>query len=118
MNPGQLLEVCVTYVEQSCLVQHGGHPAESVAGGAGICENVSLVVAVLAVTVLTVQGDLPLLAPVVPAGMLALGWKAASGIRGGIENREVMAKSIEATLGIHTIGCIWLAGCALFSIWF
>jgi len=74
--------------------------------------------AVLAITVLTVQGNLPLLAPLVPAGLLALGWKAASGIRGGIENREVMAKSIEATLGIHTIGCIWLAGCALFSIWF
>jgi hypothetical protein len=67
---------------------------------------------------LTVQGNLPLLAPLVPIGLLALGWKASSGIRGGIENREVMAKSIEATLGIHTIGCIWLAGCALFSIWF
>ena len=74
--------------------------------------------AVLAITVLTVRGNLPLLAPLVPVGLLALGWKAASGIRGGIENREVMAKSIEATLGIHTIGCIWLAGCALFSIWF
>ena len=74
--------------------------------------------AVLAITVLTVQGNLPLLAPLVPVGLLALGWNAASGIRGGIENREVMAKSIEATLGIHTIGCIWLAGCALFSIWF
>jgi 1,4-dihydroxy-2-naphthoate octaprenyltransferase len=76
------------------------------------------VVAVLTITALTVQGNLPLLAPLVPIGLLALGWKAASGIRGGIENREVMAKSIEATLGIHTIGCIWLAGCALFSIWF
>ena len=74
--------------------------------------------AVLAITVLTVRGNLPLLAPLVPIGLLALGWNAASGIRGGIENREVMAKSIEATLGIHTIGCIWLAGCALFSIWF
>ena len=75
-------------------------------------------VAVTAVVVLTAQGNLPLLAPLVPVGLLALGWKAATGIRGGIENREAMTKSIEATLGIHTIGCIWLAGCALFSIWF
>jgi len=75
-------------------------------------------VAVLAIIVLTVNGNLPLLAPLVPLGLLALGWKAATGIRGGVDEREVMAKSIEATLGIHTIGCIWLAGCALFSIWF
>ena len=74
--------------------------------------------AVVAISVLTVKGSLPLLAPLVPVGLLALGWKAATGIRGGIEDREVMAKSIEATLGIHTIGCIWLAGCALFSICF
>ena len=74
--------------------------------------------AVVAISVLTVKGSLPLLAPLVPVGLLALGWKAATGIRGGIEDREVIAKSIEATLGIHTIGCIWLAGCALFSIWF
>ena len=74
--------------------------------------------AVVAISVLTVKGSLPVLAPLVPVGLLALGWKAATGIRGGIEDREVMAKSIEATLGIHTIGCIWLAGCALFSIWF
>jgi 1,4-dihydroxy-2-naphthoate octaprenyltransferase len=75
-------------------------------------------VAVAAIVLLTAQGNLPLLAPLVPIGLLALGWKAATGIRGGIENREAMTKSIEATLGIHTIGCIWLAGCALFSIWF
>lgn len=75
-------------------------------------------VAVAVVILLTVQGNLPLLAPVVPIGLLALGWKAARGIRGGVEDREVLAQSIEATLGIHTIGCIWLAGCALFSIWF
>jgi 1,4-dihydroxy-2-naphthoate octaprenyltransferase len=75
-------------------------------------------VAVAAIVLLSAQGNLPLLAPLVPIGLLALGWKAATGIRGGIENREAMTKSIEATLGIHTIGCIWLASCALFSIWF
>ena len=71
-----------------------------------------------AVTLLTVQGHLPLLAPLVPIGLLVLAWKASTGIRGGIENRETMAQSIEATLGIHTIGCLWLAGCALFALWF
>jgi len=76
------------------------------------------VVAAAIVVLLTVQGHLPLLAPLVPLGLLALGWKAASGIRGGIEHRETLAKSIEATLGVHTVGCIWLAGCALFALWF
>lgn len=74
--------------------------------------------AAAAIVYLTVVGQLPLLAPLVPVGLLALAWKASTGIRGGIENREAMTKSIEATLGIHTIGCLWLAGCALFSIWF
>ncbi len=74
--------------------------------------------AAIAVGVLALQGQLPLLAPLVPVGLLILAWKASNGIRGGVEDREVMAKSIEATLGIHTVGCIWLAGCALFSIWF
>lgn len=76
------------------------------------------VVAAGVVTLLAVQGHLPMLAPLVPLGLLALAWKAATGIRGGIENRETMAQSIEATLGIHTIGCLWLAGCALFALWF
>ncbi len=70
------------------------------------------------VALLTVQEQLPLLAPVAPAGLLVLAFKAAQGIRGGMDNREAMTKSIEATLGIHTIGCLWLAGCALFGVWF
>jgi len=76
------------------------------------------VLAAATVIVLAVQGALPLLAPLVPIGLLALGWKAAAGIRGGMDDRDTMTKSIEATLGIHTIGCIWLAGCALFALWF
>ena len=74
--------------------------------------------AVVAIGWLTYAGAIPLLAPLVPLGLLALGWKSASGIRGGMDNREAMAKSIEGTLGIHTIGCIWIAGCALFALWF
>ena len=47
-------------------------------------------VAALAIVVLTVKGNLPLLAPLVPLGLLALGWKAATGFRGGVEEREVV----------------------------
>ena len=76
------------------------------------------VAAVVAIGWLTYVGALPLLAPLVPLGLLALGWKSATGIRGGMDDREAMTKSIEGTLGIHTIGCIWIAGCALFALWF
>jgi len=63
---------------------------------------------------LTVDGGLPLLAPLVPIGLLALAIKAASAIRTGIEQRDPMTRAIESTLGIHTIGSVWLAGCMLF----
>lgn len=76
------------------------------------------IVAALFVTILAVGGDLPLLAPLVPFALLVLAWRAAAGIRGGMDDRDAMTKSIEATLGIHTIGCIWLTGCALFALWF
>ncbi len=76
------------------------------------------VTAVGAIGWLTYAGELPLLAPLVPLGLLALGWKSANGIRGGMDDREAMTKAIEGTLGIHTIGCIWIAGCALFALWF
>lgn len=74
--------------------------------------------AAAAVGALALRGQLPLLAPLVPFGLLILAWQAARGIRRGMVDRETMAKSIEATLGIHTIGCLWLAGCALFALWF
>ena len=76
------------------------------------------VAAVVAIGWLTYLGALPLLTPLVPLALLALGWKSASGIRGGMDDREAMTKAIEGTLGIHTIGCIWIAGCALFALWF
>jgi 1,4-dihydroxy-2-naphthoate octaprenyltransferase len=76
------------------------------------------IVAALAVVFLAVRGQLPMLAPLVPVGLLVLAFKAAAGIRGGVENRDAMTQSIEATLGIHTIGCLWLAGCALYGVWF
>lgn len=73
--------------------------------------------AAIFVAVLTAQGHLPLLSPLVPLGLLILAWKAGSAIRIGIADREKMTQAIEATLGIHTIGCIWLTACALFALW-
>ena len=63
---------------------------------------------------LTVRGGLPLLAPIVPVALMALAWKASQAIRHGIADRPGMTKAIEMTLGIQTIGTIWLVGCVLF----
>jgi len=73
--------------------------------------------ALVIIVVLTVQGHLPLLAPLVPAGLMALAWRATIAIKSGIEDRGSMTQAIESTLAIHTVGCLWLAGCALFSFW-
>jgi hypothetical protein len=59
---------------------------------------------------------LPMLAPLVPIGLLLLAWRAATAIRTGISDRVAMTQAIESTLGIHTIGCIWLAGCMVYNI--
>ncbi len=63
---------------------------------------------------LAVHGHLPILAPAVPLLLLVLAARSAMAIRHGIENRDAMTGAIEGTLGIHTIGSIWLAGCALY----
>lgn len=74
--------------------------------------------AALAIIVaLTMQGHLPLLGPVVPAGLMVLAWRASVAIKTGVSERESMTQAIESTLAIHTIGCLWLAACALFSLW-
>lgn len=73
--------------------------------------------AFLVIVLLTVQGQLPLLAPLAPAGLMVLAWRAAATIKVGIESREPMARAIESTLAIHTVGCLWLIACALFSLW-
>ena len=70
------------------------------------------------VVLLTATGKLPLFAPLIPAGLLVLAFKAAPGIRGGLSDRAAMTQSIETTLAIQTIGSIWLAGCALYGVWF
>lgn len=76
------------------------------------------VAAVTVIVYMTLQKMLPMLAPVVPLGLLLLAWRASSAIRGGIQDRGAMTQAIESTLGIHTIGCIWLAGCMVFKIVF
>lgn len=68
------------------------------------------------VIALTATGKLPLLAPLVPAGLLVLAFNASAAIRNSSENREVMTGAIESTLAIHTVGSIWLIGCALFAL--
>ena len=75
-------------------------------------------VAVLVVVYLTLQDMLPMLAPLIPAGLLILAWRAAAAIKTGVEDRDAMTQAIESTLGIHTIGCIWLAGCMVYKIAF
>jgi len=82
-------------------------------GTAGLYIAIHLI-AVAAIIQLTATGQLPMLAPLLPAGLLILAVKAAAGIRQGIEDRDGMTKAIESTLAIHTLGSIWLTGCALF----
>jgi 1,4-dihydroxy-2-naphthoate octaprenyltransferase len=74
------------------------------------------IVAVLVVVYLTLQNMLPMLAPLVPAGLLVLAWRASTAIKTGVAERDAMTQAIESTLGIHTIGCIWLAGCMVYKI--
>ncbi len=73
---------------------------------------------VAALVWLALRGGMPVWALIVPALLLVLAWQAAVAIRTGIANRPAMTRAIEMTLGIHTIGSIWLAGCALFIAFF
>jgi 1,4-dihydroxy-2-naphthoate octaprenyltransferase len=73
--------------------------------------------AFVVIVVLTIQGRLPLLAPLAPLGLLILAWRASIAIRAGVEERKSMTQAIESTLAIHTIGCLWLGACALYSLW-
>ncbi|MCP5091401.1 MAG: 1,4-dihydroxy-2-naphthoate octaprenyltransferase, partial [Gammaproteobacteria bacterium] len=66
------------------------------------------VTAFLIIVALSVQGRLPLLAPVVPTGLVFLAWRASTAIMAGIGEREKMTQAIESTLAIHTVGCLWL----------
>lgn len=73
--------------------------------------------AVVVIALLTILGHLPLLAAVVPLGLLVVAWHAATAIKASVADREAMTQAIESTLAIHTVGCLWLSGCALFALW-
>jgi 1,4-dihydroxy-2-naphthoate octaprenyltransferase len=69
------------------------------------------------VVVLAIDGTLPLLAPLAPLGLLVLAFGASRAIRAGVTDRDGLTRAIESTLAIHTVGCVWLAGCALYLYW-
>ena len=71
-----------------------------------------------ALVALALRGGFPVWGLIVPALLLVLAWQAARAIRTGIADRPAMTRAIEMTLGIHTIGAIWLTGCALFIVYF
>jgi 1,4-dihydroxy-2-naphthoate octaprenyltransferase len=72
--------------------------------------------ALVVVVLLAAQNELPLLSPLLPLVLLLLAAKAAKAIRQGIADRSGMTKAIEATLAIHTLGSLWLVGCAIFAM--
>jgi 1,4-dihydroxy-2-naphthoate octaprenyltransferase len=72
------------------------------------------VIALAAVIQMSATGQLPFGAPLLPAGLLVLAFKAAASIRAGIEDRAAMTKAIESTLAIHTLGSLWLFACAAY----
>jgi len=76
------------------------------------------VIAAIVITYMAIQQMLPMLAPLVPLGLLILAWRAASAIQAGVRDRGAMTQAIESTLAIHTIGCVWLAGCMVYQIAF
>lgn len=73
-------------------------------------------VAAAAAVWLAFASPLPIVTPVVPLLLLLLAYNASRAIRRGIDDRPGMTKAIESTLGIHTIGSVWLAGCALYVV--
>ena len=83
-------------------------------GGTSVIYFLLHAAGVAALVALALLGGFPAWAMIVPVLLLALAWQAARAIRTGIADRPAMTRAIEMTLGIHTIGSIWLTGCALF----
>ncbi len=73
--------------------------------------------AFLAVIVMAATDLLPLATPLVPLALLYLAYKASTAIRRGLEDREGLQRAIEATLGIHMLGSLWLCGVVFWSAW-
>ncbi len=64
---------------------------------------------------MSIVGSLPPAAAVIPIALLFLVYKAAASVRRGVKDRQGLTKGIEATLGVHTVGSIWLAVCAVYA---
>ncbi len=78
-------------------------------GTAGIYVGLHLS-ALLVTAWLGFAGPLPLLSPVGPLLLFVLALKASRSILRGVDDRAGMTAAIEATLGIHTLGSLWLVG--------
>ena len=87
-------------------------------GGTSIIYFLLHLTGVAALGWLALRGGIPAWAVIVPALLLVLALQAARAIRVGIADRPAMTRAIEMTLAIHTIGSIWLTGCALFVAFF
>jgi len=83
-------------------------------GFAGTAKLYFVIHLIAAVILMSANGLLPMLAPLVPIGLLLLAFKAATAIKRGMDDREAMTGAIESTLAIHTVGSIWIGACALF----
>ena len=73
------------------------------------------IVAVGVIGWLTFVGALPMLSPLVPVGLLIPATMAAGSIRKGVADRAGMTRGIEATLGIHTVGSLWLTAVLVYQ---
>lgn len=69
----------------------------------------------VAIAWLVYTGRLSWIALIVPVGLILLGARAAQAIRTGISDRDGMTRAIEMTLGIHTIGCLWLVAYTVYN---
>ncbi len=87
-------------------------------GGTAVIYLLLHAIATGATAWLAFSGTMPIATIVVPVLLLALAVRSASAIRGGIADRAAMTRAIEATLGIHTIGSVWLAAVALYIAFF
>jgi 1,4-dihydroxy-2-naphthoate octaprenyltransferase len=78
---------------------------------------ISHIGAAMAIAWLTYTGALPLLTPLVPAGLLVLAFRGGIAIKKGVEDRNSMTRAIEGTLAIHTAGSLWFCACILYMYW-
>lgn len=74
--------------------------------------------AFLVVVAMIVRGQLPIVAFLVPAGLLLFVYKASTAIRAGIAHRQRLTAAIEGTLAVHTLGCLWLTALSLYLAFF